>query len=62
MEPLIVVNGFCFCEKHGDEHCYLCTTDRRFTNNYQIEHRLPEQLDYDIDVFISFPNTPESER
>lgn len=54
IEPTIVVNEFVFCERHGAELCHKCTYDHRFTNNYVLQDKLPEDFNengnYDFDV------------
>ncbi|KAF9471248.1 hypothetical protein BDN70DRAFT_820244 [Pholiota conissans] len=55
--PIIQVNGFVFCENHGDEWCHKCCYDHRMTNNIQIEDDLQDINDsmaYDIDDRGSF--------
>ncbi|KAH9477841.1 hypothetical protein JR316_0010073 [Psilocybe cubensis] len=35
-EPMVIVNNFAFCKKHGDEYCYPCFYDHRDTNNFTL--------------------------
>ncbi|KAF9529931.1 hypothetical protein CPB83DRAFT_811644 [Crepidotus variabilis] len=44
IKSVINVNGFAFCEEHGDEYCNLCTFDFRTGNNYYIMDEIPKVL------------------
>lgn len=69
MEPMVIVNEFAFCQKHGDEYCPRCTYDHRFTNNYQVQDdatiaQIIEDGIYDIEVcpFFSFFESAQPHR
>lgn len=41
---LLTVNGFTFCEEHGNECCHPCSYDFKFMNNYVILDELDEEV------------------
>ncbi|KAF4612177.1 hypothetical protein D9613_003990 [Agrocybe pediades] len=46
--PIISVNGFVFCQEHGEEFCHRCCYDHRMTNNYQVEEELGEEIEFNM--------------
>ncbi|KAF4611623.1 hypothetical protein D9613_003988 [Agrocybe pediades] len=49
MEPVIIVNGFAFCQKHGRELCGKCDVDLRPRNNDRIRDSL-KIFSYELDA------------
>ncbi|KAF9558499.1 hypothetical protein CPC08DRAFT_638906 [Agrocybe pediades] len=49
MEPVIIVNGFAFCQKRGRELCGKCDVDLRPRNNDRIRDSL-KIFSYELDV------------
>lgn len=55
---LLTVNGFTFCEEHGNERCHHCTYDFKDMNNYVIQ----DELDKEIAELLSYVSIRPLER